>query len=80
MHKKIVADLTSLAHSILQLKNKEDVLVLKQKAYELYEKLTILFIHRSLRCDISSSLSPFPVLCPPTSPAPEARYAYSSSS
>ncbi len=42
MHKKIVADLTSLAHSILQLKNKEDVLVLKQKAYELYEKLTIL--------------------------------------
>lgn len=42
MHKKIVADLTSLAHSILQLKNKEDVLVLKQNAYELYEKLTIL--------------------------------------
>ena len=42
MHKKLAADLTSLAHSILQLKNKEEVLVLKQKAYELYEKLTVL--------------------------------------
>lgn len=42
MHKKLAADLTSLAHSILQLKNKEDVLVLKQRAYELYEKLTVL--------------------------------------
>jgi hypothetical protein len=42
MHKKLAADLTSLAHSILQLKNKEDVLVLKQKAYEIYEKLTVL--------------------------------------
>ena len=42
MHKKLAADLTSLAHSILQLKNKEDVLVLKQKAYEVYEKLTVL--------------------------------------
>jgi hypothetical protein len=42
MHKKLAADLTSLAHRILQLKNKEDVLVLKQKAYEVYEKLTVL--------------------------------------
>ena len=42
MHKKLAADLTSLAHSILQLKNKEDVLDLKQKAYEVYEKLTVL--------------------------------------
>ena len=32
MHKKLAADLTSLAHSILQLKNKEDVLVLKAKS------------------------------------------------
>ena len=42
MHKKLAADLTSLAHSILQLKNKEDVFVLKQKAYEVYEKLAVL--------------------------------------
>jgi len=34
MHKKLAADLTSIAHSILQLKNKEDVLVLKEKAYQ----------------------------------------------
>ena len=42
MHKKLAADLTSLAHSILQLKNKEDVFVLKEKAYEVYEKLAVL--------------------------------------
>lgn len=42
MHKKLAADLTSIAHSILQLKNKDDVLVLKEKAYEVYEKLTVL--------------------------------------
>lgn len=42
MHKKLEADLTSLAHSILQLKNKEDVFVLKEKAYEVYEKLALL--------------------------------------
>ncbi len=42
MHKKLAADLTSLAHSILQLKNKEDVFVLKQKAHEVYEKLSVL--------------------------------------
>lgn len=42
MHKKLATDLTSLAHSILQMKNKEDVLALKQKAHELYEKLAVL--------------------------------------
>lgn len=42
MHKKLAADLTSLAHSILQLKNKEDVFVLKEKAYAVYEKLAVL--------------------------------------
>jgi hypothetical protein len=42
MHKKLAADLTSLAHSILQLKNKEDVFALKEKAYEVYEKLAVL--------------------------------------
>ncbi|MFL0062992.1 hypothetical protein [Tenacibaculum maritimum] len=42
MHKKLAADLTSLAHSILQMKNKEDVLILKEKAYLVYEKLSVL--------------------------------------
>jgi len=42
MHKKLAADLTSLAHSILQIKNKEDVLVLKEKAHQVYEKLAVL--------------------------------------
>lgn len=42
MHKKLAADLTSLAHSILRIKNKDDVLLLKEKAHELYEKLSVL--------------------------------------
>jgi len=42
MHKKLESDLISLAHSILQMKNKENVFLLKQKAYEIYEKLSIL--------------------------------------
>lgn len=42
MHKKLEADLTSLAHSILQMKNKDDVFALKDKAYEVYEKLAVL--------------------------------------
>ncbi|SEC30035.1 hypothetical protein SAMN04489761_2616 [Tenacibaculum sp. MAR_2009_124] len=42
MHKKLASDLTSLAHSILKMKNKEDVLELKKKAYEVYEKLSVL--------------------------------------
>ena len=42
MKKKIAADLTSLAHRILQMKNKENILELQSVAKELYEKLTIL--------------------------------------
>lgn len=42
MKKKIAADLTSLAHRILQLKNKDDVHELHAISKELYEKLTIL--------------------------------------
>lgn len=41
MKKKIVADLTSLAHNVLQLKN-NDTKALKATAQELYEKLTVL--------------------------------------
>ena len=42
MHKKLEADLMSLAHSILKMKNKEDVLALKEKAKIIYEKLSML--------------------------------------
>ncbi|NMH27723.1 hypothetical protein [Flavobacterium silvaticum] len=42
MKKKLEADLISLAHKILQLKNKEDVAVLQQEALKLYEKLSVL--------------------------------------
>ena len=42
MHKKLASDLTSLAHSILRIKNKDDVFELKQKAHEVYEKLSVL--------------------------------------
>ena len=56
MHKKLAADLTSLAHSILQMKNKEDVLVLKEKAYQIYEKLSVLaYVDEYLRTTPNAS-------------------------
>lgn len=42
MHKKLAADLMSLAHGILQIKNKEDVFLLQEKSKEIYEKLSVL--------------------------------------
>lgn len=42
MHKKLEADLMSLAHSILKMKNKEDVFGLKEKSKDLYERLSML--------------------------------------
>jgi hypothetical protein len=42
MHKKLEADLVSLAHSILQMKNRSEASALKNKAREIYEKLAIL--------------------------------------
>jgi hypothetical protein len=42
MHKKLESDLISLAHSILQMKSKENVFLLKQKSKEIYEKLSVL--------------------------------------
>jgi hypothetical protein len=41
MHKKLEAELVSLANSILQMKNKDDVNALHKKACEIYEKLTV---------------------------------------
>ena len=42
MHKKLESDLISLAHSILQMKNKDNVLALKDKSQKIYEKLSLL--------------------------------------
>ena len=42
MHKKLEAELVSLAHSILQLKNNDDVSLLHAKSRDIYEKLTVL--------------------------------------
>jgi hypothetical protein len=48
MYKKIEAELLSLAHSILQLKNK-DISILHNKAQAIYEKLTVLkFVEENL--------------------------------
>lgn len=42
MQKKLEAELMSIAHDILQMKNRDDLKALKQKAYETYEKLAVL--------------------------------------
>ena len=42
MHKKLEGELLSLAHSILQMKDKEDIGALQQKALAVYEKLSVL--------------------------------------
>ena len=56
MNKKIESELVSIAHSILQMKNKEDVLALKAKAGELYEKLSVLaFVDRYVAATPDSS-------------------------
>ena len=42
MHKKLESELISLAHQILQMKNKDDVAKLRDKARDVYEKLSVL--------------------------------------
>ncbi|GGF62328.1 hypothetical protein [Wenyingzhuangia marina] len=42
MQKKLEAELMGIAHSILQMKNRDDLKALKQKAYETYEKIAVL--------------------------------------
>lgn len=42
MHKRLTSELTSLAHDILTFKKRDDVFALKEKAYEVYEKLSVL--------------------------------------
>ena len=42
MKKKLEAELISIAHRILQLKNKSDLMQLHKEAQHLYEKLSLL--------------------------------------
>lgn len=42
MHKKMESELVSIAHSILQMKNRDDIAALHKKAQELHEKLAVL--------------------------------------
>lgn len=42
MHKKMEAELVSIAHSILQMKNRDDITALHKRAQELHEKLSVL--------------------------------------
>ncbi|NIJ44116.1 hypothetical protein FHR24_000555 [Wenyingzhuangia heitensis] len=42
MQKKLEGELMSLAHSILKLRKGDDVVLLKDKAYQVYEKLAVL--------------------------------------
>ena len=60
MHKKIESELVSLAHSILQMKNSDDILKLKEKAGQVYEKLSVLaFIDRYAQSKPEVSKKPF---------------------
>ncbi|WP_372795417.1 hypothetical protein [Lutibacter sp.] len=55
MHKKIKAELVSLAHSILQLENNDDISVLHKKAQEIYEKLSVLkFVDKNMNSESNS--------------------------
>ena len=50
MKKKIEAELISIAHRILKLKGKEDVLKMHAEVSELYEKLSVLkFAHDNFK-------------------------------
>lgn len=42
MHKKLEAELVSIAQSILQMKNRHEAIALKEKALAIYEKLSVL--------------------------------------
>jgi hypothetical protein len=54
MHKKIEAELVKLAHSILEMKNNDDVNELHKKATELCEKLSVLkFVDAYINSNVS---------------------------
>jgi len=56
MHKKLEAELVSIAHSILQMKNRDDIIALHKKAQELQEKLAVLkFVDKYLETTPNAS-------------------------
>ncbi len=58
MHKKLEAELVSLAHSILQMKNKDEAAALRDKAREVYEKLALLaYVDEYVETTPNASLS-----------------------
>ncbi len=58
MHKRLESELISLAHSILQMKNKEDVFALLKKSGEIHEKLSVLaFVEEYLNSTPNASES-----------------------
>jgi|SaaInl59LU_5_DNA_1037362.scaffolds.fasta_scaffold03186_3 hypothetical protein len=58
MHKKLESELISIAHSILQMKNKKDVVALKNKARDVYERLAVLeFVDRFVTTSPTNELS-----------------------
>ncbi|SDX98313.1 hypothetical protein SAMN05444411_11348 [Lutibacter oricola] len=57
MHKKIESDLKSLAHSILQMKNSDDVVALQKKSLEVFEKLSVLkFVNEHVSSTIEDTV------------------------
>ena len=58
MHKKLEGELVSLAHQILQMKNKDEVLALRDKARALYENLAVLaFVDHYIETTPNADLS-----------------------
>lgn len=58
MHKKLEAKIVNLAHSILQMKNRDDLEALKEKARVLYERLSVLaFVDEYLEATPNASES-----------------------
>jgi hypothetical protein len=63
MHKRLETDLMSLAHSILQMKNRGDVFALKEKSKVIYEKLSLLaFVEEYVNSTPDQNLSKKEVL------------------
>ncbi|GAQ49783.1 hypothetical protein FPK15_contig00058-0010 [Flavobacterium psychrophilum] len=57
MKKKLEAELISIAHKILKLKNKEDVRELHHQTQRLYEKLSVLLFVEENFGDIKPTIS-----------------------
>jgi hypothetical protein len=61
MKKKLEAELISIAHRVLQIKNKEDIRELKQEAGKLYEKLSVLLFVEENFSDVKPTIGTYDV-------------------